>query len=95
MTITLPPDIETRLKGEASRHGLPAEDYARKLIAENLPSTSESQSLAKLFADWNAQDSTNDPAEIARRNQQVEEFKQAMNRNRMELEGPDSRKPFP
>jgi hypothetical protein len=37
LNIALPPDIESRLKGEASRRGLATEDYARKLIVEHLP----------------------------------------------------------
>jgi hypothetical protein len=95
MTITLPSDIELRLKGEASRHGLDAADFARKLIVENLPPVQEKQSIDALFAKWNEEDRTDDLAEIARRQQEFEEFKQAMNRNRLEMEGPDSRKPFP
>ena len=97
MTITLPPEVETRLKNEARRHGLNAERYATKLIVEHLPPAppQASQSLAELFTQWSAEDATDDPQEIARRNQEVEEFKQAMNRNRLEMEGPGSRTPFP
>jgi hypothetical protein len=55
----------------------------------------QNQSLAELFAQWHAEDGTNDLAEIARRNSEVEEFKRAMNLNRLEMEGPSSRIPFP
>ena len=95
LTITLPPEIETRLKGEASRRGIAAEEYAGKLIADHLPPAGQSGSLADLFAQWEHEDGTTDLAEIARRNREVEEFKQAMNRNRAEMEGPGSRRPFP
>jgi hypothetical protein len=37
LMITLPPDIESRLKGEASRNGLDIEAYASKLIADRYP----------------------------------------------------------
>jgi hypothetical protein len=74
---------------------MPAEEYVKKLILEHLPPAENGQSLAGLFAGWEAEDGTDDPAEIERRNREVTEFKQAMNRNRLEMEGPASRKPFP
>jgi hypothetical protein len=89
MTISLPQEIESRLKGEASRRGLAVEDYAKKLIVEHLPPATGENSLADLFAAWKTEDGTDDPAEVDRRNQEVEVFKQAMNRNRREMEGPD------
>jgi len=95
VTISLPPEVESRLQVEASRHGLPKEEYARNLIVEHLPPTGEGSSLAALLAQWEQEDATTDAAEIARRNQEVEEFKAAMNRNRLEMEGPESRKLFP
>ncbi|HWE95020.1 MAG TPA: hypothetical protein VG269_13725 [Tepidisphaeraceae bacterium] len=63
-------------------------------ILGQLPPPDAGQSLADLFAEWDAEDGTDDPAEISRRNQEVEEFKEAMNRNRAEMEGPGSRKHF-
>jgi hypothetical protein len=95
LTIKLPPEVEKRLQGEASRQGLAAEEFVQKLIVEHLPPTNGSSSLAELFAEWEAEDGTDDPAEVARRNQEVEEFKEAMNRNRREMEGEGSRKLFP
>ena len=95
LTIKLPPEVEKRLQGEASRQGLAIEDYAKKLIVEHLPAEKSGQSLAELFAEWEAEDATDDPVEIARQQQEVEEFKQAMNRNRLEMEGEGSRKLFP
>ena len=95
MTIALPPEIETRLKGEALRHGLAAEEYATKLIVEHLRPVGKGSSLTRLFAEWQAEDRTDDPEEIARRRQDVEDLKNALNRNRLEMEGPDARTPFP
>ena len=95
LTIELPPDVEKRLQGEATRQGLAAEDYVKKLIVENLPSHETAQSLTDLFAEWEAEDATDDPAEIARRNREVEELLQALDRNRREMEGEGSRKLLP
>jgi hypothetical protein len=95
ITIALPPDIEDRLKGEASRRGGSAQEYAQKIIIEHLPESKSNASLSDLFAEWDAEDHTDDPAEIARRNQEFEEFKEAMNRNRREMEGPGALTLFP
>lgn len=94
--IELAPDVKSRLDAQASRLGLEATAYAKKLIEENLPEASpESGSLAKLFAEWEAEDATDDPAEIERRNREAEEFMQNLARNRIEMEGPNARKLWP
>lgn len=95
ITIALPPELETRLQDEASRRGLAPEQYAQKLIADHLPPAQGGQSVGDLFAQWEAEDPAVDTEEITRRNQEVEQFKQAMNKNRLEMEGPGPRKPFP
>ena len=95
LTITLPPEIESRLIGEASRRGIAVEAYAQKLIADHLPLVEQGNLLGDLFAAWESEDGTADPVEISRRNLEVEEFKQAMNANRAEMEGPGSRRPYP
>ena len=38
LTITLPPDVESRLREQAVSRGIDAADYASKLILEHLPS---------------------------------------------------------
>jgi hypothetical protein len=48
-----------------------------------------------LFARWAREDATDDPAELARRQQEGEEFMQNLARNRMEMEGPNARKLWP
>jgi hypothetical protein len=95
MQIALPPEVEEKIRGEAVRHGLPAETYLEKLITEHLQPKQAGKPLKELFASWKAQDGTSDPAEIARRNLEVEEFKQAMNRNRPEMEGENARRLYP
>jgi hypothetical protein len=94
MTIALPPEIEERLQGEASRCGLGVEELAAKLIAEHLSPAAGGGALGDLFARWEREDATVDPQELARRQRELAELKEAMNRNRLEMEGPDSRKPF-
>ena len=92
MTISLPFEIESQIAHQASRLGIKPAEYAGRLILEHLPKTVPEESLAGLFAEWDAEDATNDPAELARRNVEFEELKQAMNESRAEMEGPHSRK---
>src|SRR4051812_18478577 len=95
LMIELPAELENRLKIEAQTRGVAPEEYARKLLEENLPKSSppeeaQGNSLQRLFAQWDAEDATDDPAEIARRQQEWEELKKALNENRGSY-----RKPFP
>lgn len=92
LMIELPAELEKRLRSEAQTHGVAPEDYARKVLEENIPKpiAPEGNSLQRLFAQWDAEDATDDPAEIARRQQEWEELKQALNANRGSY-----RKPFP
>jgi hypothetical protein len=95
ISIALPLELESRLKGEALRQGLATEEYVTKLIVENLPPAQGNETIGELFAQWNAQDGTIDPDEIVKRNEEVEKFKQALNRNRVEMEGAGARRLFP
>src|SRR4051812_1651666 len=98
MTITIPPELEDRLKGEASRQGLDAATYARRLIERALaapPPAVADQATLDLLDQWERDNATDDPAEIARRNEEFERFKESMNRNRLESEGPNARKVYP
>jgi len=95
-TVPLPPEIENRLKFEASRHGLEAADYAVKLIAAALPPKPVvDQATIDLLDRWERDNATDDPDEIARRQIEFEEFKEGMNRNRSESGGPHARKVYP
>lgn len=95
MTITLPHDIEAHLKKEAGRLGLDPNEYAAWLIQRGLTAANPNQAALDLLAKWDAEEATDDPEELARRNREFEEFTEAMNRNRREMEGPDTRKIYP
>jgi len=94
LTIALNQDAERRLLEEAARRGLAPSTYAAHLIEEHLPAPSSSSSLAEMFREWDAEDATDDPSEIARRNAEFEELRKRINANREESEGPGARKPF-
>jgi hypothetical protein len=95
MTIKLPTDIEKRIKDQAALWGLSPDEYVVRFFKDHLPPPKSEDSLREMFAQWEAEDYTDDPEEIARREQELDEFKQAMNRNRLEMDGPNARTPFP
>lgn len=103
MTITLPPDVESRLMTEAQRLGVDPSRYATEIIEKALPAPATAptaspvadQATIDLLNRWEAENATDDPEELARRQQEFDEFVAAMNRNRREMEGPNARTPFP
>lgn len=58
LTIDLPPELEERLQEESAREGLPAEEYARKVLEERLlPAGVDASSDAngdrlRAFSEW-------------------------------------------
>ena len=95
MTLTLPAELEERLMQRASQLGLSADEYARSLIERELSQPVPDRATLDLLAKWRAEDETDDPAELARREAEFEEFKQAMNESKRQAEGPNARIPFP
>lgn len=95
LTIALPPDTETRLNNVASRRGLAPAEYARELIEEGLAKSSVDQVTIDLLDEWDREQATEDPEEIAKRERETREFMEGMNRNRLEMEGSDSRRIYP
>ena len=98
MTITLKPEIETRLKEEAKRRGMEASEYAGKLIdaaLEQKAGTLPNQATLELLAQWDKEDETDDPQEIARRQREGEEFMRSLAQSRIDMEGPNARKLWP
>ncbi|MGA2230906.1 MAG: hypothetical protein ABSH22_08400 [Tepidisphaeraceae bacterium] len=98
LTIDLNPDAECRLKTAATRRGVKPEVYAKQIIEENLPAIENvggDNATLELFARWDAEDATTDETEIAARRKDVDDFKLAMNENRLRAEGPRSRRIYP
>jgi hypothetical protein len=95
MTISIPPELETQLKTAASQQGLGVDKLAARLLEEGLAAAAPGQEITKLFATWEADDHTDDPAELVRRNEEFEQFKASMNQSRRESEGPNARKIYP
>ena len=98
LMINLNAEAESRLKSAATRRGVKPEIYAKQIIEEHLPATegvATDQTTLDLLAKWDAEDATVDTAEIESRRKEVEDFKQALNDNRFQAEGPNSRKIYP
>lgn len=86
MTLTIsniPPEIEQRLRREAARVGLDEAEFVKRLIEKALPSSERTVDRATLdlLAAWDAEDETDDPAEITRRQREWEELRKSMNEN--------------
>ena len=98
MTIMLSAKTEGRVKAEASRRGVGADQLVEQLIDAALPQPSgkkPNQSSIDLLNAWEVQTATDDPDEIARRLAEFEEFKRELNQTRLMTDGPDARIPFP
>jgi hypothetical protein len=93
LTLELPPDVESALAEDARRKGTTPEELALDNLRRSYvpPSRAvgpprEDPTLA-IFAQWDAEDATDDPEEIARRIQEWEETKANLQANRFSLEG--------
>jgi predicted DNA-binding protein len=94
LPIDLNAETESRLKSAATRRGVRPEVYAKQIIEEHLPlmeGAATDTATLELLARWDAEDATTDPDEIASRRQEIDDFKQGVNENRRQAEGPDSR----
>ncbi len=95
LTLDLPPEVEDALAEDAQRQGTTPE----QIIADNLRQKYVNDAVSPteigkpvnpmlaLFAQWDAEDATDDPEEIARRIQEWEETKANLQANRFSLEG--------
>jgi hypothetical protein len=84
-TIDIDDHLQARLEEEARRRGVAAAEYARQLIEQSLPPVNgnvPNRATLELLAQWDRDDETNDPNELARRRQELEELKRALNDNR-------------
>lgn len=93
MTITLRPEVETRLQEAARREGIEPDEYANKLLEKALPH--RNQSTIDLLNKWEAENWTDDPEEIARQQAEGEEFMRSLAQSRIDMEGPNARKLWP
>ena len=83
LMLDLPADLESRLRLEAEKRGMEPESFALSLIEEQLVSrdVSPSDSLARLFAQWNEEDATADPQELEQRQKDWKSLKASLNSN--------------
>jgi hypothetical protein len=83
LTIHIPPSHEKRLKAIAAQSGLNEAEYAARLIVNHLPNASAAPDRAtlELLSEWDREDETDDPQEMARRQAEWEEFRRSMNEN--------------
>ena len=88
LQIELTPEEEARLLAAAEVQGLDPVECARRVLHDHLPllrsaekPTAKDPTIA-LFEEWEAEDATDDPEEIARRIQEWEELKAGLNANR-------------
>jgi len=95
MTITIPPELESRLKHAASQRGVEADRFAQQLIEQGLSKPRPNQATLDLLAEWDLEEATTDPAEIERRREEAEQFMRSLTRSRVETEGPGARKLWP
>lgn len=84
INVELTPEEEARLRAAARRQGLAAEECARRMIAANLVDEPPAYTTAELFALWAAEDATDDPEELAARQREWEELRDALNATRRE-----------
>ena len=91
LKIELTPEDEAKLCSAARVRGLDPSELARKLDFENLPPVPETgafeppdkDATIALIQQWIDEDATDDPEEIAAAERELEEFKAAMNAERV------------
>ena len=71
LTLELPPEVEGALETEARLKGTTPAQLVLEDLRRRYPSPARRQdTMTELFARWDAEDATDDPVEIARRNQE-------------------------
>ena len=83
MQLILPPELELRLRDEATRRRVPAETCAVQLLEQMLLPTQRAAALRAMFDQWEAEDRAND-------NEADDDFFRALDDDR-----PSNRKLFP
>jgi hypothetical protein len=93
LTVQMDEELARKLADEARRQGVDPQEYARRLIEEKVGRPEPlrtNRSTLDLLAQWDREDATDDPAEIARREEELRLLKTALNENRG-----SGRTPFP
>lgn len=85
--------LEERLKRAAESTGDEPLAVARRLLEEHLPRPNDA--TIALLEQWDREDATDDPEELARRSKEGEEFMASLARNRRESEGSNARTLWP
>lgn len=80
LTLDLEPELDSHLRDLAQAEGLSVEQYVRRLVAQAVQRRSSDGALA-LLREWESEDATDDPEEIARRRQEWGAFRESMNRS--------------
>lgn len=101
LIIDLTPAEEARLAAAARRAGADPADVMRKLVTDHLPpieregepqSTAPQSTAANLLRGWLRDEATDDPTQIQKAQEELDEFKRNINANRAAT---DERLPFP
>lgn len=95
MTISLSKDLEQKLRQQAALRGVEPDAYAARLLEQSLAARDARNPTLELIEQWNAEDATEDPEEIARQQKEAEEFMESLAKSRIEMEGPHARKLWP
>ena len=92
LTINLTPEQHSRLEAEARRRGVPPEERAEEIVRQHFaavshetqPGTADSGDAASiaLLESWLREDATDDPDAIRAAEEDLAEFKRAMNETR-------------
>jgi hypothetical protein len=85
ITLELTPEIEARVQAQAAARGLPVRTYLQNVIEQLAGATADGDRTLALFAQWQTEDATNDPAEIAARNHEWEALEASLKANRLSL----------
>lgn len=99
--ISLSPTAEERLAKKAKAEGIDLPTLATRMLeaeAERIAPDEKphpNQATLDLLKKWEEEDQTDDPGEIASREQELLEFMKGMNESRRFAEGPNARIPYP
>ena len=83
LTINLTREEEERLHAAARKEGIDPAELVRKLVTAHLPPAyDENAASIALLQSWLAEDTTDDPEEMRKAQEELETFKQALNAER-------------